>query len=274
MPAAVRHGPGLPRAACRQERPGRPPAQPQPAHRRQRLLHQDPAGAQGAQRRRGMGVTGVLATNDAVFLPEAVRIAKVTAQVGGSAGPGAPVLSATSDKLHVRIDLEASQQGPVRRGGRNQITLPGNTPVTGRVASFGRVAQAGRERGGRRDDPDLHRPRRPGQGERARPGPVDVDIRPPWARTMRPASRTPRWSAGPAAGWPSRSRAPAGDASSNPWSGPARHRRRAVQVEGDLREGDAAVCRPMTDNVLNCRRLSRATTRSLRSWLRKGCPSP
>jgi hypothetical protein len=95
------------------------------------------------QRRKGVGVTGALATDDAVFLPEAVRIAKLTGQVGGSARPGAPVLSATSEKLHVRVDLDASQQGEVRKGDRAQITLPGNTPVRGRVAGFGRVAQAG-----------------------------------------------------------------------------------------------------------------------------------
>jgi hypothetical protein len=56
------------------------------------------------------------------------------------------VLSATSDKLHVRVELDASQQGEVHRGDGVQITLPGNTPVTGRVAGFGRVAQA--EQGG------------------------------------------------------------------------------------------------------------------------------
>jgi peptidoglycan hydrolase-like protein with peptidoglycan-binding domain len=94
------------------------------------------------QRRKGVGVTGGLATDGAVFLPEAVRIAKVTGEVGGSARPGAPVLSATSDKLHVRVDLDASQQGAVKKGDRAQITLPGNTPVKGRVAGFGRVAQA------------------------------------------------------------------------------------------------------------------------------------
>jgi hypothetical protein len=93
------------------------------------------------QHNKGVGVTGRLATDDAVFLPEAVRIAKVTGQVGGSARPGAPVLSATSDTLHVRVDLDASQQGEVKRGDRAQITLPGNAPVTGRVAGFGRVAQ-------------------------------------------------------------------------------------------------------------------------------------
>jgi peptidoglycan hydrolase-like protein with peptidoglycan-binding domain len=95
------------------------------------------------QRRKGFGVSGGLAIDDAVFLPEAVRIANVSGQLGGSARPGAPVLSATSDKLHVRVDLDASQQGEVKKGDRVQITLPGNTPVTGRVAGFGRVAQAG-----------------------------------------------------------------------------------------------------------------------------------
>jgi peptidoglycan hydrolase-like protein with peptidoglycan-binding domain len=94
------------------------------------------------QRKKGVGVTGGLATGDAVFLPEAVRIAKVTGQVGGSAGPGAPVLSATSDTLQVQVNLDASQQGAVKKGDRVQITLPGNTAVTGRVAGFGRVAQA------------------------------------------------------------------------------------------------------------------------------------
>ncbi|MEZ5120698.1 MAG: peptidoglycan-binding domain-containing protein [Solirubrobacterales bacterium] len=98
------------------------------------------------QRKKGVGVTGALATGDAVFLPVAVRIAKVSGDLGAPARPGAAVLSATSDRLHVRVELDASQQGEVHKGDRVQITLPGNTPVTGRVAGFGRVAQA--EQGG------------------------------------------------------------------------------------------------------------------------------
>jgi Putative peptidoglycan binding domain len=93
------------------------------------------------QRKKGVGVTGALEIDDAVFLPVAVRVAKVAGQVGGSAGPGAPVLSATSDTLQVQVNLDPSQQGEVKKGDRAQITLPGNTPVTGRVAGFGRVAQ-------------------------------------------------------------------------------------------------------------------------------------
>ncbi len=65
----------------------------------------------------------------------------MTGDLGGSARPGAPVLNATSDKLHVQVALDPSQQGAVKKGDRAQITLPGNTLETGRVAGFGRVAQ-------------------------------------------------------------------------------------------------------------------------------------
>ena len=131
------------------------------------------------QRKNGVGATGRLATEDAVFLPAAVRIAKVTGQFGGSAGPGAPVLSATSDTLHVQVNLEPSQQGEVKKGDRAQITLPGNTQVMGRVAGFGRVAQTPAGQGGQAADAtiptfiSLDDPARAGGLDQA---PVEVDI--------------------------------------------------------------------------------------------------
>jgi hypothetical protein len=129
------------------------------------------------QRKKGVAVTGTLATGDAVFLPEAVRIAKVSGQLGGSARPGAPVLSATSDKLHVRVDLDASQQGEVKKGDRVQIALPGNTPVSGRVAGFGRVAQA--EQGSQAADatiPTFISLDDPAKADGLDQAPVEVDI--------------------------------------------------------------------------------------------------
>jgi peptidoglycan hydrolase-like protein with peptidoglycan-binding domain len=90
---------------------------------------------------KGLRMTGALAIGDAVFLAEPVRIAKVSGALGGAARPGAPVLTATSDKLHVQVALDPSQQGEVREGDRVQITLPGGTPVSGRVEGFGSVAQ-------------------------------------------------------------------------------------------------------------------------------------
>ena len=94
------------------------------------------------QRRRGARATGALALGDAVFLPEAVRVARVTGTLGGPARPGALVLNATSDRLHVQVNLDPSQQGEVEQGDRAQVTLPGNRPAAGRVERFGRVAQA------------------------------------------------------------------------------------------------------------------------------------
>jgi hypothetical protein len=100
------------------------------------------------ERRRGIHANGVLALGEAVFLPGAVRIAKVTGQLGGAARPGARALTATSGTLHVQVSLEPFEQDQVKRGDRALITLPGNTTVTGRVEGFGRVAEAPSAQGG------------------------------------------------------------------------------------------------------------------------------
>jgi peptidoglycan hydrolase-like protein with peptidoglycan-binding domain len=94
------------------------------------------------QRRKGLRVTGVLAGGDAVFLPESALVAKVSGELGAPARPGSQVLSATSDALDVQVNFEPSQQGQVKTGDRAQITLPGNTTVTGSVVGFGRIAEA------------------------------------------------------------------------------------------------------------------------------------
>jgi multidrug efflux pump subunit AcrA (membrane-fusion protein) len=94
------------------------------------------------QRRKGLAATGKLELGDAVFLPRPVRIGKVAGELGGAARPGAQIAQATADALHVRVDLDASQQGEVKKGDRAQVTLPGNTSVKGKVARLGRVAQA------------------------------------------------------------------------------------------------------------------------------------
>jgi multidrug efflux pump subunit AcrA (membrane-fusion protein) len=94
------------------------------------------------QRRKGLDATGKLELGDAVFLPRPVRIGKMAGELGGGARPGAQIAQATAEALHVRVDLDASQQGEVKRGDRAEVTLPGNTSVKGRVARLGRVARA------------------------------------------------------------------------------------------------------------------------------------
>jgi hypothetical protein len=131
------------------------------------------------QRRTGAHVTGSLALRDVVFLPEALRIAKVTAELGGSAQPGTPALSATSDTLHVQVNLDPSDQRQVKRGDRAQITLPGNKTVTGKVDGFGRVAAVPAGQGGSAADAtiptyiSLDDPRKAHGLDKA---PVQVDI--------------------------------------------------------------------------------------------------
>jgi peptidoglycan hydrolase-like protein with peptidoglycan-binding domain len=93
------------------------------------------------QSKLGEDQTGSLDLGQAVFLPEPVRIAQVTGELGGFAQPGARILHATSGTLEVQVALDPSQQGEVKKGDRVQITLPGNTSATGKVDRLGRVAQ-------------------------------------------------------------------------------------------------------------------------------------
>jgi multidrug efflux pump subunit AcrA (membrane-fusion protein) len=131
------------------------------------------------QREKGLKPTGALALGDAVFLPEAVRIAKVTAALGGPAQPGAPALDATSGTLHVQVNLDPSDQGQVKRGDRARITLPGNTTIAGKVDGFGRIAERPAEQGATAADAtiptyiSLDDPRKARGLDKA---PVDVEI--------------------------------------------------------------------------------------------------
>jgi hypothetical protein len=93
------------------------------------------------QSKLGEDRTGSLKLGQVVFLPESVRIAEVTGELGGSAQPGAQVAQATSDTLEVQVALDPAQQGEVKKGDRARITLPGNRAVTGKVDRLGRVAQ-------------------------------------------------------------------------------------------------------------------------------------
>jgi hypothetical protein len=84
--------------------------------------------------------TGTLALGQAIFLPAAARVTTVSAGPGAEAGPGAPVLQATSTVRQVSIALDASEQSSVRDGDKVVITLPGNRTTPGVVTSVGTVA--------------------------------------------------------------------------------------------------------------------------------------
>lgn len=137
------------------------------------------AAVEALQRRSGAPVSGAVAFGQVVFLPEGIRVAKVDAQVGEPARPGAPILEGTSDTLQVQVSLDASQQGQVHRGDRAQITLPGNRVVRGRVEGFGRIAQAPAAQGSPAASatiPTFIRLDQPDRAHGLDRSPVDVDI--------------------------------------------------------------------------------------------------
>ena len=113
------------------------PAQRDPSH----FSSETASALKKLQSKQGEDQTGSLDLGQAVFLPESVRIAAVTGELGGSAQPGAQALHATSDTLEVQLALDPSHQGEVNKGDRARITLPGNKSVTGKVDRLGRVAQ-------------------------------------------------------------------------------------------------------------------------------------
>jgi hypothetical protein len=130
---------------------------------------------------RGLDWTGSLKLGEAVFLPGPLRIAKVTATLGTSAQPGAPIGQATSMRRRVDVDLKAAQASTVEVGDAATITLPDGRTTTGVVSRVGTVASAGKAASGGSDASGatipvaigLDRPRAAGRLDQA---PVGVRI--------------------------------------------------------------------------------------------------
>ena len=91
----------------------------------------------------GEDETGSLNEGQAVFLPGRIRISTVSATLGTNAGPGAPIMQATSTSRQVVVELDASEQTEVNVGDQVQITLPDGNNTPGVVSSIGTVATSG-----------------------------------------------------------------------------------------------------------------------------------
>jgi hypothetical protein len=89
---------------------------------------------------------GLLSLGQAVFEPQAIRVAQVTGSLGGPAS--GPVLRATSDEHVVTIALDTSQESLVSAGDQVSVTLPGGTTTPGVVAQVGTVATTSTSPGG------------------------------------------------------------------------------------------------------------------------------
>jgi hypothetical protein len=97
------------------------------------------AGIDALQRAHGLPVTGRLLVGAVAFARGAVRVTAVTPALGATVQPGA-VLSITSTRRVVTIQLDASQQTSIKVGDPVTITLPDNSTTPGRVSYVGTVA--------------------------------------------------------------------------------------------------------------------------------------
>ena len=89
---------------------------------------------------------GSLPLGQVVFEPQELRVSQVTGNLGGSAT--GPVLTATSDRHVVTIQLDTSQQSQVQVGDKVTVTLPDGAATPGVVFSVGTVATSAPGPGG------------------------------------------------------------------------------------------------------------------------------
>jgi peptidoglycan hydrolase-like protein with peptidoglycan-binding domain len=91
------------------------------------------------QQAHGLTRTGTLLLGAVVLEPGALRVTTVIATLGAPAQPG-PVLTGTSTRQHVSVQLDVAQQSEVNLGDRVSVTLPDNRTTPGVVSAIGKVA--------------------------------------------------------------------------------------------------------------------------------------
>ena len=124
----------------------------------------------------GVKETGTLALGQAVFMPRALRITKVTATLGATVAPGAVIAQASSTARRVAVALDAAQQTSVKVGDRVLITLPNDHTTRGVVRSIGKVASSSSGSSGTAKVPVSIAPRNPKATGTLDKAPVQVQI--------------------------------------------------------------------------------------------------
>jgi hypothetical protein len=91
------------------------------------------------QRAHGLTQTGSLLLGAVVFEPGALRVTTAIATLGAPAQSG-PVLTGTSTRQHVSVQLDVARQSEVKVGDRVSLILPDNRATAGVVSAIGKVA--------------------------------------------------------------------------------------------------------------------------------------
>ena len=82
--------------------------------------------------------SGSLSLGSVVFKPEALRVSQVTGSLGNPVS--GPILSATSDRHVVTINLSTSMESEVKAGDAVTVELPNTSTTPGVITSVGTVA--------------------------------------------------------------------------------------------------------------------------------------
>ena len=94
------------------------------------------------QKATGQTIDGVVELGEVVFLPGAVRVTDVSAELGANVGPGTPILSGTTDERVVTVDLSADRTDIVKVGDAVEVELADGSTTAGTIAEIGTVAES------------------------------------------------------------------------------------------------------------------------------------
>ena len=100
-------------------------------------------------------VDGVVDLGEVVFLPGAIRVTALAVELGASVGPGAPVMSGTTDERVVTVALAADRTDLVKVGDAVTITLADGSTTPGTVREIGTVAEGATDSFGNPSDPTV-----------------------------------------------------------------------------------------------------------------------
>ena len=100
------------------------------------------------QRKAGLPVDGSVDLGEVVFLPEAIRVTEITATLGTMVGQGGPVMSGTSSRRVISLDLDAADRDLFDVGKAVEVELPDGSTVPGKIATIARIADSSTDQQG------------------------------------------------------------------------------------------------------------------------------